>query len=59
MKNKNKKVKRNYMAKLTIYGLPDMNFKELERLFAWLDSFPEKGFEQKDYAKRFTRTLMK
>ena len=52
--------KLDYIAKLTIYGLPNMSKKELSRLENWLNEKKNEVYlAPQKYSKRFTARLMK
>ena len=52
--------KRNYTARLVVYGLPDMSKKELSRLEGWLNKLKNELYEKPQlYGKNFTARLMK
>ena len=56
---------KDFIARLVIYGLPDMNAKELRRLRAWLKKQEEliesmlMHNTEDEYSKRFIARLMK
>ena len=50
---------KDFIARLVIYGLPDMNARELNRLKKWLDAQIENIKKPKEYSKILTAKLMK
>lgn len=56
------KKERDYIARLVVYGLQDMNQKEYKRLLNWLDKRYEEAQKPdylKNYSNRYTAKLMK
>lgn len=54
--------KRDYVARLTIYGLPEMNLAQYKSLVDWLYQQVNEFKKEKDhkiYAKNYTAKLMK
>lgn len=50
---------KDFIARLVIYGLPDMNARELKSLKKWIDAQIENIKKPKEYSKIFTAKLMK
>ena len=59
--NMSKAYKKDYHAKLTIHNVSEMDEETFGRLLKWLEeAFEEfQKADRKDYAKRYTKRLMK
>lgn len=53
------KKERDYIARLVVYGLPDMDKRECQRLFNWLKTLQKVAKKPGDFSGKFVARLIK